>query len=195
MKKLQQIKFRIAAISIATILGYAAAAPAQGQPQSPDRPRPERPQQFPGGFGRFGPGFERLVGVLTDEQRASLREAMEGQREKMRELEEKIRDARKDLFEAGIAEKFDEEYVRNKAMAAAKLETEMTVLRARAFSQLRPKLSPEQLEKIRNAPLREPGIGRNEGAPRRRPNRERDENGLPPKERSAEQPNQPGTAK
>ena len=78
-----------------------------------DRPQrgfqPDRPQ------GRFQPGgpqgqlFPMVQRVLTDDQRASLREAMEAQREPMRDLEEKIRAVRKDLMQASLAEKFDEE--------------------------------------------------------------------------------------
>jgi len=87
--------------------------------------------------------------VLTEEQKTSFREAIQSQREKVREIEEKLRDARKELLEAGLKEKFDEEAVRQKAMAAAKLEAEMMVIRAKAFSQMRPPLSTEQIEKLR----------------------------------------------
>ena len=191
MKLGQQIYLKLAAIPVAAaLLGIATVALAQPRQPSPDQPRAGRPQQPPGAFGRFGPGFERVMGVLTDEQRSSLREIIEGQRAQMRELEEKLRDARKDLLEAGLSEKFDEEGLRHKAMAAARLEAEMTVLRAKAFSQLRPRLSADQIEKIKKAPLRGPGEGQDEPSPRRRPSRERDENGLPPKDRSSEQPNQ-----
>jgi Spy/CpxP family protein refolding chaperone len=120
------------------------------------------------------------LGVLTEDQRASLRIAMEQQREKVRELDEKLRGARKEVFEAGLRAKFDEAAVREKAMAAAKLEADMTVLRAKAFSQMRPELSAQQMEQLANSA---PAGGENSGAQeRRRPDRKRDENGLPLKE-------------
>ena len=126
--------------------------------------------------------MERLFGLLTDEQRASLRRAMEAQREKMRGLEEKLRDARKELFEAGLKEKFDEEAVRQKAMVAAKLDAELAVLRAKAFSQMRPPLSAEQLEKLKNQASLGP-VQRQGERQRQRPEVQRDEHGLPPKDR------------
>lgn len=119
--------------------------------------------------------------VLTEEQRQSLRKAMDAQREKSRELEEKMRGARRDLFRASLTAEFDEEAIRAKALAVAKLDAELTVLRAKAFSQMKPALSTEQKEQLRNlgsdAENRE-GDGRrpNRGAPG-----ERDANDLPPK--------------
>src|SRR5258706_929165 len=109
-----------------------------------------------GPAARFVPGLERLQAILTEDQRASLREAMEGQREKMRDLEEKTRAARQELLMAGLTEKFDEEAVRQKALAAAKLEAELTLLRARAFSKIPPALSPEQVQKLKTPPV-DPG--------------------------------------
>ena len=100
----------------------------------------------------------------------------------MRDLEEKLREARKEIFEAGLKEKFDEAAVRQKAMATAKLDAEMTVLRAKAFSQMRPALSAEQIEKLKNLPAQGAGEGQGERT-RRRPDVQRDEHGLPPKDR------------
>jgi Spy/CpxP family protein refolding chaperone len=154
------------------------AATKAGTPD--DATRPQR-RQFGGGPGaaRFIPGFERLQAVLTEEQRASLREAMEGQRAKLRELEEKIRDARRELLTAGLTDKFDEDAVRQKAMAAAKLDAELTVARAKAFSQMRPVLSSEQLEKLKAAPVFGNREEEQTAAPRRRADIPRDEHGLP----------------
>src|SRR5262245_35495741 len=112
-------------LAAAAFLGTALAG-AQPQAESkPDsqppaqqtRPRAEGQRFLPGGPGRFGPVMDRLSNVLTDEQRNSLREAMQAQREKMRDVEEKLRDAQKELFEAGLVDKFDEEAIRQKAMA------------------------------------------------------------------------------
>jgi Spy/CpxP family protein refolding chaperone len=83
-----------------------------------------------------------------------------------------------------LSENFDETAVREKASAAAKLDTEMTVLRVKAFSQIRPPLTAEQIEKIKSSARAEMGQ-RPEEAPRRRHDIPRDENGLPLKEQSA----------
>ena len=154
------------------------ATPKSGSPEEATR---AQRRQFAGGpaAGRFVPGFERLQTVLTEEQRTSLREAMEGQRDKMREFEEKIRDARRELLTAGLIGKFDEDAVRQKAMTAAKLDAELTVLRAKAFSQMRPVLSSEQLEKLKSTASLAGRDGEQPAPPRRRSDIPRDEHGLP----------------
>jgi Spy/CpxP family protein refolding chaperone len=82
----------------------------------------------------------------------SLREAMNANREQTLQLDEQLRNAHEALFEASVAPKFDEDALRQKAMAAAKLEAERNVLLAKAFSQMKPPLSAEQMAKIRTAP-------------------------------------------
>jgi len=179
---------KVVAIVAGSVLGLAWSAGAQPKPEpeganagavSGQRFRPgNRP---PGGDLGFAPALERIFRVLTEEQRASLKEAMDADREKVRELAEKTREARKALFESGLTEKFDETSVREKAMAAAVLEAEMTVIRVRAFSKMRPPLSAEQLQKISSPPGGEGGEPQ-PGA-RRRPEVPRDEHGLPLKDR------------
>jgi Spy/CpxP family protein refolding chaperone len=133
--------------------------------------------------------------VLTDEQRESLRDAMRDQREKMQPIEEKLLEARKDLLQAGLVEKFDEDAIRAKALKVAKMEAELAVLRAKAFSQIKPPLTPDQIEEIKNLPVMSAGAGRGLGRPaargdgpdqprrqfQRPPPGERDGNDLPPK--------------
>ena len=165
------------------LLTAGAVTGLRAQPTNQFPGRPNRPGQLPAAaMGRFAPGYDRMMGVLTEEQRTSLRAAMEDQRDKIRGLEEKLRDARKELFETGLTQKFDEEAVHRKAMEAAKLDAEMAVVRVKAFSQMRPPLSAEQIERIKN---QAPGGGESRGEPERsRPDVKRDENGLPLKKPS-----------
>ena len=93
-----------------------------------------------------------LERVLTGEQRESLHSAMESQRDSMRKLEEKIREARQALMKASLAEKFDEDMVHAKAIKVGKLEAKLAVLRAKAMSKVRPPLSQAQIERISNPP-------------------------------------------
>jgi Spy/CpxP family protein refolding chaperone len=93
-----------------------------------------------------------LERVLTGEQRESLHAAMESQRDSMRKLEGKIRDARQALMKASLAENFDEDTVRTKALKVGKLEAKLAVLRAKAMSKMQPPLSHEQIERISNPP-------------------------------------------
>jgi Spy/CpxP family protein refolding chaperone len=163
-------------------------AEAQPNPDKPDRPRPpgaQRGQPNPPD-GRFqpGPGLAPMERVLTEDQRESMRSIMASQRETMREIQDKMRDARKELLKASLTDKFDEEVVRVKALAVAKLEAEITVLRAKALSQVQPPLSAEQVEQITNAQERmQPGEPRFNERRGERPQRPRDGNnpGRPPK--------------
>ena len=171
-------------ILTATFMAAAIVIEASAQSQNQDTEKaPERRQFGMGAAGRFSAGFERVLSVLTEEQRASMREAMAADRGQVRDLDLKIRQARRELFELGLKEKFDEAAVRKKATAAAKLEAEMTVLRVKALSRMRPPLTAEQIAKIRESARTELGESQAE-APRRRHDIPRDENGLPLKEQT-----------
>ncbi len=150
-----------------SVLAFALTTLLQSRPDVLAQPNPDAPHRRPPQAGadrrdlRPQPGFQPgravplLEEVLTDEQRDSLHAAMESQREKQRGLQEKLRAARQALMKASLAEKFDEEAVRTKAMEVGKLEAELSVLRAKAFSKVQPPLSEEQIEKISNPPPRE----------------------------------------
>src|SRR5436305_14420891 len=116
MKIFMLLKLPVALV-VAVSFAIVAHSSAQNQSETAEKPAPRR--QFGAGVaGRLSPGFERVLTVLTEEQRASMRQAMEAEREKIRELEQKIRDARRELFELGLREKIDEGTVREKAAAA-----------------------------------------------------------------------------
>jgi Spy/CpxP family protein refolding chaperone len=176
--------------AVATTLGGGFAL-AQPEP-SPERgPRPGPGGLPPGGrplAGMARPGFAPALfeRVLTEEQRRSFREALDGQRDETRKLEEQLRDARKALFEASLARKLDENVVREKALKVGKLEAELTVLRARAMSKIEPPLSAEQLEQLKNPPppdLTERPVGRSPERDRPRDRERRGERPPPREER------------
>ena len=125
-------------LSISLAVFCAAIAPAQNQPR--------RPLPLTAGE-RFFPALNR---VLTDEQRQSLRAALEPQRDKMPALEEKVRASRRALLDAAVGGKFDENLVRQSAEASAVAEAELTVIYVRALSQMHPPLSAQQLEQLKN---------------------------------------------
>lgn len=164
--------------------GFAPAGPGQRQFQGQ------------GGAGnRLGGDIERIMMVLTPEQRESMRKANEENRDKTRELEEKVRAARRATLDAALDRKFDEAVLRQRLEAAAKLDMDLMVIRARALSKVEPPLSDEQIERAKNPPpmgdmmRQRQGQGPN-GAPGERPFRDqirprppsdgpRDENDLP----------------
>ena len=177
-------------ILAAAVLSSAVATFAQPKPAGqPQQPAPRSSERLAGVVTRPVGGavpFAIFYNVMTEEQRDSFRQTSEGQRKKIRELEEKLRDSRKAVIEASVAEKFDEDVVRRKFMVAANLDAELTVMRAKALSLIKPPLSKEQVEKIKNPQPLEgtPGRGRDfRPGERTRPNSPqpgRDEHDLPP---------------
>jgi len=144
------------ALATAVWLHSLPAAFAQTGPGATNRRPP--PEELDRRGDRPQPGFQperampMLERVLTGEQRESLHAAMESQRDSMRKLEGKIRDARQALMMASLAEEFDEDMVHAKAIKVGKLEAKLAVLRAKAMSKVRPPLSQAQIERIANPP-------------------------------------------
>jgi Spy/CpxP family protein refolding chaperone len=123
-------------------------------PAAPPAEGPRGPRPFPGQFQ--GPGFQGGGGgglpfetIFTSDQRRQFGEEMQGQREKLRELNEKSMRLRRELEEALFGEKLDENMVRKKTAELSELEAERSLVRARAFAKLRPTFTPEQLERLK----------------------------------------------
>ncbi len=147
------------------------------QPSSEGRLNERRPQGGQSGFQPGnqigGPGMNVMERVLTDDQRDSIRQTMEANREKNRAAMEKIREARKALNKAAFEADFKEDVVRAKALEVAKLEAELTVARLKALSEVQPALSQEQLDKIINPPQMLPPQGGNPDGDNPRPGNRR----------------------
>jgi Spy/CpxP family protein refolding chaperone len=142
--------FLAAALMVGPFTALAQPAPG-AQPEN--RPAPQRGATFSDRI--MGPAQRDDFGayrVLTEEQRLSFRETLEAQRDQTLALDEKLRAARKEVVAAGLTEKFDEDAVRKKALEVGKLEAELSVLRAKALSKVKPPLSAEQIEQIKNPP-------------------------------------------
>jgi Spy/CpxP family protein refolding chaperone len=170
------------------IFGITLAAPLALTAQESNAPAHRPPQkgiqsanqQDIAGFALGGP-----VAVLTDQQRASYVAAMKNERPRLAELQAKALAARQDMLVTSVTGKFDENVIREKAMAAARIEAEMAVIRAKVFSQVQPPLTPEQVERIKAG---RPGQVHPMGQQFERPAQHapasgtnQDENGLPPK--------------
>ena len=136
----------------------------------------------PGGQnGLAGMALGGPVGIMTEEQRASYQSALRAMHPQIAELDSKLRTARQDFLDTALSGKSDENVLREKALAAARIEVELTVIRAKAFSQMKPPFTPEQIEKVKTGqagPMRpfeharpKPSAGTNQDA-----------NGLPPKQ-------------
>jgi Spy/CpxP family protein refolding chaperone len=177
---------RFLSVFLAPAVLIAAPLASLAQQTNESAPRAQRPMgimQAPGvnGFALGGP-----VGVLTDQQRASYEMALGKERGVMMDLQAKLRAARQDFTDASMDQKFDERALREKAVAAARIEAEMAVLRAKAMSEVQPPLTPEQIQKIKTGqpgpirPMRQPMQRSFEQAPAAAGTNQ-DANGLPPK--------------
>jgi len=100
--------------------------------------------QAPGG----GPGGRGGFGVLDDSQRNAYREALQKQSDEMQKLSEKLQAAQKELLKAVMAEKYDEKAVKEKAEAVAKIQTDISLLRCKAFASIVPTLKQEQKNQL-----------------------------------------------
>lgn len=104
----------------------------------------------PGDFQ--GPGRGLMAGLDGPQQRL-FQEALQKDSDKLRGLEEKLRVAQKDLLGATLDVTFDEPAVRTKADAVAKLQVEITMLRAGALAAVAPSMKPDQKQQLTDSPL------------------------------------------
>ncbi|HTV62092.1 MAG TPA: periplasmic heavy metal sensor [Verrucomicrobiae bacterium] len=141
--------------------------------------------QRPNGGDRVFPGINR---VLTDPQRESLRMALKPQFSEIRALEEKVRVSRQALLDDATGGSFDEASARQDADASAQAEAELTVIFAKALSEVNPPLSAGQIQQIKSFRPDRLGGGRDAApaapaAPETHlplpPELPRDSNGLP----------------
>ena len=119
---------------LVAIIGLAADADAQQIPAN-------------GPAERF---FPLVARILTEPQRQSLRQIMESQGGRIRPLQEKMRVSREALLDLVVQGKFDESIAEQYAAQSAKAEADLTVLFAKALSQMQPRLSAQQIAELKN---------------------------------------------
>lgn len=127
----------LAALSI-SFAGFVPSAAAQ------------TPGQRQPAFGIGDRFFPALGRVLTDAQRKSFHAALASQFQKIPPLEEKMRSSRLALLDEIAGGKFDEAAARQSAQDSAQAEAELTVIIAKALSQMQPPLSAQQIEQLKN---------------------------------------------
>ncbi len=157
--KINKVNLALASVMtagiIATTLPVAGQQDQTRQPQPPAQPpqnrQPQPPNQQPGGQPNRGGRF--FGNMLDDKQQQLLMEAMQTNAADINALQEKLRIAQQELVKAVLAEKYDEQVVRQKAEAVAKLQVEMTMLRAKAISAVTPTLTVEQKQDLENSPF------------------------------------------
>ncbi len=91
---------------------------------------------------------------LTDEQKKAYREARESAQVQTRDVNEKMRTARRELQQQVYADQVDEAKLREKASVVGKLEGELAVIQAKSFGKYRQFLPPEQIERMKGVSSR-----------------------------------------
>jgi Spy/CpxP family protein refolding chaperone len=135
---------------------------------------------------RFFPGLAR---VMTDAQRESLRTVLASQYSQIQPLERQLRSSRQALLSEITSGSFNEANARQDAQVSANAEVELTVIYARALSQMSPPLSAAQIQQMKSfqpGQFQREGDGAQEGVstpPASHlplpPDLPRDSNGLP----------------
>lgn len=101
------------------------------------------------GMGHGFMGFKILKELnLSDEQKAGIAAVILKYRDERRQHIDTLIEARANLADTVLAETFNEADVRQAFEAAAALQEEAAVMRAKIFSEIRPLLTPEQLALI-----------------------------------------------
>jgi Spy/CpxP family protein refolding chaperone len=102
------------------------------------------------GRGLAGPpGGAGLERVLTDEQRQKMRESMKAGGEKLREAQQQMMNARRELQEAVLSGKANEAFIKEKADLIGKLEGEQLRARMTALAKVAETLTSEQRDKLK----------------------------------------------
>jgi protein CpxP len=149
-----------AAMAAMVATGVLQAQAQDGTPGQSTRHERRGPDgRFGRGFGPggFGPGFGRggfggELGLLrrldlTEAQRTQVRQVMDGHRDELRAVGERLAAARKAQHDAVTAATLDEQAVRAKSAELAEVMADAAVLRARVHSEVFAVLTPEQQAK------------------------------------------------
>ncbi len=122
----------------APVVTPTPAAPTEANPPG-GRNRGNIQRGTVGGGGSFN---------LDEKQRQLLQEARQVHGDELRKLNDKLAEAQKEFVKAVVAEKYDENAVREKAAAVGKIQAEIMALNGKAFATVSPTLKPEQRESL-----------------------------------------------
>jgi Spy/CpxP family protein refolding chaperone len=103
--------------------------------------------QAPGGGGGGGG-----MGVLTQDQRAKLRESMQASQADLTALNQKLVAAQKDALNAALAKNADEKTIRAKVEVVAKIQTDIAMLRFKAVKEIASTITDEQKTQMQERP-------------------------------------------
>ena len=150
----------VAGMLLLPMLASAQDRDDKPRPRPGDRPQGDRPsgQARPQGGQPRGDYFlMRFRSILTEEQGQSLRESIEATREAMGELGKKILEKRRGMMALILAQPVDKKAIRAAFKELAKMESEIAIMRAEMIAAIKPPLSEEQMEKLKQPPRRPQG--------------------------------------
>ncbi len=136
------IKFAVCAgllTSLSTVLAQPVPPPLPGDPQGA-RLRPVTTQKL------LPPGLPNV----TEEQRAPLREYIEAVTKARQDTSARQEKAKRAVADVIFSEKFDEQAIRARIAELSNVEADYQVARAAAFSKVRPSLTAEQIDVMKN---------------------------------------------
>ena len=151
----------VAGMTLAPMLATAQDRDDKPRPRPSDRPkasdRPSGQARPQGGQPRGDYFLMRFRTILSEEQAASLREKAEASREAMSELGKKLFEKRRGMMGLVLAQPVDKKAIRTALRAVAKLEGDIAIMRAEIIAAIKPPLSKEQLDKLKQPPRRPQG--------------------------------------
>ncbi len=106
-------------------------------------------------------------GVLSEEQLASYQKSLAAKQQEYSDLSAKLQAVDREVFDAMYSDKVDEKLIREKVQAAAAISADISLLRAKAFSEIQPPITPDELAKFKAAATAppQPQIIRREAPP------------------------------
>jgi Spy/CpxP family protein refolding chaperone len=97
--------------------------------------------------------FPMVGRVLTVQQRQSFQQILEAQRAQIRPLVEKLQASRQAMLNQAFSGNFNEGVVRQYAAQSANAEADLSVIFAKALSQMQPPLSAQQIAQLKNSQM------------------------------------------
>ncbi|MEI7733457.1 MAG: Spy/CpxP family protein refolding chaperone [Verrucomicrobiota bacterium] len=153
-KQIFTLKHSLSGLLMAAVFtgSWLNAADAGNDPAPPIREKP-----IGAAAGAAGVRRDAMPGMmarpeLTDDQKAIVKKSMEANREKMQGFQEQREKITKELKDLVMADKFDEAAVQEKVDALSKLQSDQMMMGLKLFAELAPTLTPEQKERLQNAP-------------------------------------------
>ena len=98
-----------------------------------------------------------MGGMLTQDQRTKMREAMQASQSELTQLNEKLAAAQKEAVAAALAKDASEKTVRPKIEAVAKIQTDIAMLRLKGVKEIASTITDEQKTQMQERP----GMGYN----------------------------------